>query len=72
MTPGDWTPTSDGLPLNGTRVLACWKDEGFAVVARYRFRPAERGLNQHYWCDPEDDDNDYSMPTHWQRLEFPV
>lgn len=63
-----WQPI-ETAPLDGKPVLAFWPPSGDFPVHGGCY-----GVARWYegtWCNPEDDDDDYIEPTHWQPLPPP-
>lgn len=59
-----WKTTAKHLPEEGTSVLCWWaggkNGEGTFGVATYS--------GSDHWHEPEDDEDDYRTPEHWQPL----
>ena len=61
-----WKPTAKAYPEPGSTVLAFWTPVGgpfhagcFAVATC---------ANATHWHNPEDDEDDYAVPSHWMPL----
>lgn len=69
----EWNDTEKFLPTEGAIVLAYWPKVGdyfdplFGVV-KYSRRRARHELNCQIWANPENLEDEFSVPSHWMPL----
>ena len=71
-----WIKVGDKAPPTGSIVLCWWPVKpGFPADFICTHTNGIMGVAAHprvdFWCNPEDDDDDYAAPSHWQPLPFP-
>lgn len=63
-----WVSVKERLPEPGSTVLGLWRnmeaqqESAYAVV---------HCATKHHWHNPDDDEDDFCAPTHWQPLPQP-
>ena len=60
-----WTKTAIAVPRDGDTVLCYWAKDKLHRMDKY-IGEAEYGGGQ--WYNPENDEDDYRVPTHWMPL----
>jgi hypothetical protein len=67
----EWIRVDDMLPEVGRTVIAFWPPylKGSDVTGR-NYSIAQYSGSEH-WHNPEDDEDDYSVPSHWMPLPNP-
>lgn len=60
-----WKTTSKHLPEEGATVLCWWGPERPGAYGVATYAGSDR------WHEPEDDEDDYRTPEHWQPLPPP-
>jgi heme-degrading monooxygenase HmoA len=72
-----WFRSAEHRPADGEVVLAYYEasaDLGpeMWIVLEHHHRKAKLELNSHVWHAPGNDEDDYSIPTHWRSLDRPL
>jgi hypothetical protein len=69
-TPVGWIPVSERLPKVGETVLCFFAPMKGEKVSGANFATATMSA-PHHWHNPEDDEDDYTIPALWQRIAAP-